>query len=357
MATRNAYFGPVRMHVGDNVTQAEYNAHCGASDSFMHGQFALGGKIYFRLGAVTYNWGNWNSISHGTYKIIDPDTSNWKNFYPRKRTTSGTVTNPTRLVLDSDEYPTNATLNGVSMELLASINYTENMYICTHVANDTAPGNSYQMAQVWCRCTGDGGTPLTYAGSDTVTYKSFNGTGLAGKEISIRASGGNARYFVRRANGPAGARITTAYLSRTVSLSVGTGGTATISATSLKRGGTATINITSISNGYTLNSVTATGGTITPVTVGSKYTFTMATPAVNATVTVKFKASVPKVDQGDKITKADMDELRTYKIISGVTPNPNTVAVGSLATATDGNTYKHSSLSSGTQIDADWYNT
>jgi hypothetical protein len=284
------------MHVGDNVTQAEYNAHCGDSDSWVHGQFALGGKIYFRLGAVNYNWGNYNSISNGTYYIVDPETSKWKNFYPRQRKTSGTVTNTNRLVLDSDEYPTNATVNGISMELLASINSTEKMYICTHVANDTAPGNSYEMASVWCRCAGDGGTPLTYNNSDTVTYKTFNGTGLTGKEISIRISGGIPRYFIRRANGPAGARITTAYLARTVTLNVSTGGTATISATSLTRGGTATINITSIANGYSFGSVTASGGTITENTAGSKYTFTMATPAVNATVTVKFKASVPKVD-------------------------------------------------------------
>lgn len=123
---------------------------------------------------------------------------------------------------------------------------------------------------------------------DTVTV-----TDASGNEVGTTASGSNYTFTMPASN----VTVSVTFKLKNYSvIKVEQNGTFEVSATSATMGTTVTISNITPASGYEFDSITASGGaTLTPVTEGSEYTFTM--PASNVTVTVTFEAiDTPTVD-------------------------------------------------------------
>ncbi len=131
-------------------------------------------------------------------------------------------------------------------------------------------------------------TPNTGYEVNTVTVtKSTGGT------VTPTKSGSNYTFTMPASN--VTVAVTFKLKSYTVSKSV-SNGDFDLSTTSATKGTTVTVSNITPADGYEFDSITASGGlTLTPVTEGSEYSFTM--PASNVTVTVTFKAvETPSTD-------------------------------------------------------------
>ena len=227
--------------------------------------------------AIVNNWGLWyNAGSGGNVNLVTKIKKNASATY-----TSAFATGPSDgqvLTLDSDEYPTGITFHGqYVVQNMHSDPRNANFMLCDANRNHIhylfyTDGWGYQLdgdqkvAASICNKSNQSWTDLAGA------TLGFSRSGLNGNEISA--------IFHQQVD------ITTAYLSRTITVNVSGPGTATISANSLTRNQTANLTLTPTS-GYIVSNVVASAGTLTR-TSPVAYTFTMPQPAQNITITVTF---------------------------------------------------------------------
>lgn len=246
-------------------------------------------------------WWAWENartvISRYTSNGYASDTASWPN-----NTSDSQV-----LKLASDEYPTGVSFSGNILSLGYNVNVT--LALC-----DSNGNNSHTLNTAYCE--GPTTTPVSEGGTGYTEYhpvalskynvSSVSWTNLAGCILALYRPN-NEQYAKNTViRNTATINVTTGYLTRTVTVSAGTGGSATISNSSLSRGQSATVTITCNAH-YVINSVTATGGNLTR-TSGNVYTFTMSSPAVNTTISVTFSQLNQIATVGEKIYAAWYNE-------------------------------------------------
>lgn len=240
--------------------------------------------------AIVNNWGLWyNAGNGGEASLVTKIKRNASATY-----TSAFATDPSdgqALKLDNDEYPTGITFHGqYVVQNMHRDPRNANFMICDANRNNIhylfyADGWGYQLsgnqkveASV-CNKSNQNWTDLTGA------TLGFSRSGLNGDEISA--------IFHQQVD------ITTAYLTRLVSIFSNSYGTATISTNSLKRNQTATITVAP-NSGYRVVSIVPSAGSIVKASA-TTYTFTMPAPAVNVSINVEFSRSFKIAHEGEII--------------------------------------------------------
>lgn len=269
----------------------------------------------------------------------------------------------------ADEFPVKITITG-HMERIASINANERIKVC-----DNSRGNSYWISPAfWLVCQADGGTNLT---DSSPAWSSFTGTGLKNQYLALSiANTATCRHTNRWT-----VKITThkgCTAPTTITVPSTAGGMFTLSWSG------ATKNDGTIS-GYEIayqdqdasgnwGSWTTIGTVSTSATSGSaivgpqpvdgrRRRFRIRTVASNSAYTSSWSSASsvvlsvrPKVTVGDTLTKTQMDSLKSWKALLGITATA--VTQNNLVTATQGNTYKPAvTLTSADKTNATWYNT
>ena len=186
----------------------------------------------------------------------------------------------TALQLESDEYPTTIALsgygNGAGWENSSSYVASATLYLCTLSGSTRSNDQSLWSFSV------DGNR----ASSPTFSAKTLSSPTNYQNKVLYIYSAQNSIGFYSANSGYATFTFNTAYAPGTITVNSNSGGTVTLSSNSLSRGQTATIT-TNCNAGFSVLSITATGGTITQNS-STSYTFTMNTPAQNATIDVTF---------------------------------------------------------------------
>ena len=183
--------------------------------------------------------------------------------------------------MDSDEYPTTIALSGYTNGAGWANNHNEyattvTLYLCTLSGSTRANQQSLWSFNV------------EHSSSLQPTYSAktlSSPTNYQNKTLYIYASQNIARFYSAN-SGYATFTFNTTYVPGTITVNSNSGGTVTLSSNSLSRGQTATIT-TNCNAGFSVLNITATGGTITQNS-STTYTFTMSTPAQNATIDVTF---------------------------------------------------------------------
>lgn len=240
--------------------------------------------------AIVNNWGLWyNAGNGGEASLVTKIKRNASATY-----TSAFATDPSDgqvLKLDNDEYPTGITFRGQYV--------VQNMHRDPRNANfmlcDANRNNIHYLfyADGWGYAL-DGNQKVA---ASVCNKSNQSWTDLTGATLGFSRSGLN--YYDISAIFHQQVDITTAYLTRLVSISSNSYGTATISANSLKRNQTATITVAP-NSGYRVVSIVPSAGSIVKASA-TTYTFTMPAPAVNVSISVEFSRSFKIAREGEII--------------------------------------------------------
>lgn len=187
----------------------------------------------------------------------------------------------TALQLESDEYPTTVALSGYGngagwANSSSEYDTTVTLYLCTLSGSTRS-----NIQSLWSFGIDAGSVAVPTYAAKTLS----NPTNYQNKVLYLYAVQ-NAASLYSANSGYATFTFNTAYVPGTITVNSNSGGTVTLSSNSLSRGQTTTIT-TNCNAGFSVLSITATGGTITQNS-STSYTFTMNTPAQNATIDVTF---------------------------------------------------------------------
>lgn len=207
------------------------------------------------------------------------------------------------ITLDEDEYLTGISFNTDTLCNMATSYNNAALSICdsngsnVHVlfGERSVPG------------TPSGVSPPEGVAASVANKSNQNWTDLTGKTIALKKVKGSkwGIYWPHHTT----VTLTTAYTTKSVSINCNTGGSATLENNQLQRGASTNITI-NCNPGYRVVSINAQNGGLTKIN-DTQYTFTMTSPAKDATISVTFgNATQPvAVTRYDIITAAI---ARTY---------------------------------------------
>ena len=223
---------------------------------------------------VNYLWNEeaWDATTPGIVTCIKQNATATYEGATSKYPTDNQV-----ITLDNDEYLTGISFGGNTIRNMHSDSRLACFCLCD------SNGGSVHMLIPWdTMVSGNYGTITpTQANKSNQSW-----TDLTGKTIALGKMQGD-KYAIYWGEQHRSVTLTTAYLTKTVSLVINGAGTATISSNSLLRGQTATITVTP-NSGYKFDHITVSNGSVTRNDVNT-FVYTMSTPAEDSVVTVYFK--------------------------------------------------------------------